>query len=388
MVEGKKSSPGPALSPTAAQVSAALATCTGCNACKQECAFLQKYGAPGEIAALYETDPDKYLAIAFECSLCGLCRAVCPNAVDAPSLFLKFRQKAFRTGKADFPAHRHILNYEKRGTSKRYTCYSLPENCDTIFFPGCTLPGTRPSITWKCYLYLKKKIPGLGIVLDCCSKPSHDLGRRDAFEAMFHEMKTFLLEKGVRQVIVACPNCHKIFSTYGGDLSVRTVYEVIAEDSCDAFLENRASVSVHDPCPMRFSGEVQAAVRALLTLRGLDVQETRRTKSRTVCCGEGGAVGCMAPELARAWTRKRIRASGHHPIATYCAGCANFLARDTEVFHLLDLIFEPQLTLAGKAKVSRAPWTYWNRIRLKHRIRKTGAGVMEERNFSVYRPKN
>jgi Fe-S oxidoreductase len=366
------------------QAYASLNSCAGCNICKKDCAFLEKYGTPGEIAALYHSDPGKCLSISFACSLCGLCRAVCPKDVDAPSLFLEFRQKAFRDGKADFPEHRRILNYEKRGASKRYSCYRLPEVCDTVFFPGCTLPGTRPSVTWKTYEYLKMKIPGLGIVLDCCTKPSHDLGRKDAFEAKFLKMKTFLLGKGVRQVIVACPNCHKIFSTYGGDLSVRTVYELMAADCDSTSAKLKGIVSVHDPCPVRFSSDVQEAIRFLLTSRGLEVWDTRRTKERTICCGEGGSVACMAPELAQGWTRKRVRESGHNPIATYCAGCANSLSRETAVFHILDFIFEPKKTLAGKETVYRTPLTYLNRIRLKHRIRKENAAVTLDRKSLFY----
>ena len=63
----------------------------------------------------------------------------------------------------------------------------------------------------KLYEYLNKTIPGLGIVLDCCTKPSHDLGREGYFNSMFQEMKDFLVQNGVGGEMVACPNCFKIF---------------------------------------------------------------------------------------------------------------------------------------------------------------------------------
>jgi heterodisulfide reductase subunit B len=70
---------------------------------------------------------------------------------------------------------------------------------------------------------LKETIPGLGIVLDCCSKPSHDLGREKVFQLMFGELKDYLFENGARNVLVACPNCHKVFKDYGDGLTVKTV---------------------------------------------------------------------------------------------------------------------------------------------------------------------
>ncbi len=356
--------------------------CNECCICTKECAFLSKYGSPGRIIELYTSDPDRCLAISFECSLCGLCKKRCPKGVDAPAMFLRMRRRAFQEGKANFPEHRGILNYEKKGTSKRYTHYGLPENCRHVFFPGCTLPGTRPGVTWKAYAYLKKKIPDMGIVLDCCTKPSHDLGRQDYFQAMFDEMKAFLLEKGVREIIVACPNCHKIFSTYARELAVKTVYEIIAQDSLDSKVTPCGTVTVHDPCPVRFSNQVQDAVRTIVTSRGLKIIESSHTRSETLCCGEGGSVGCMAPELAQTWTQKRIEESKGMPVVTYCAGCAGFLSGRTRVFHVLDQVFEPARTLGGKPKVSKAPLTYLNRIRLKKKFQREDAAVTRERTLS------
>ena len=70
---------------------------------------------------------------------------------------------------------------------------------------------------------IKTTIPALGVVLDCCMKPSHDLGRESHFQAMFGEMKTYLLDKGVRNILVACPNCYKVFKTCGEEFDVKTV---------------------------------------------------------------------------------------------------------------------------------------------------------------------
>jgi len=104
-----------------------------------------------------------------------------------------------------------ILGYEKRGTSKRYSYYAFPENCSTVLFPGCALPGTRPDKVKSLFAHLQKTIPNLGIVFDCCTKPSHDLGRDIHFQAMFNELQNYLLQNGIKNILVACPNCYRVF---------------------------------------------------------------------------------------------------------------------------------------------------------------------------------
>ncbi len=362
-------------------------TCSGCNRCRKECAFLTRYGNPGRIAQLSRTDPDTWQAISFECSLCELCTAVCPNKLEIPALFLQLRNQAFESGKGCFPEHDGILGYEKKGTSRWLTWYSLRENCDTIFFPGCTLTGTRPATTKRTFEYLQADIENIGCVLDCCTKPSHDLGRLEHFDAMFSEMETFLQGNGIRTVIVACPNCHKIFTTHGKAFEVKTVYEVMAENKIQPEMSLDGSVTIHDPCPVRFNKSVHDSTRALVRSTGLSVIDTPHCRKKTVCCGEGGAVGCLVPELSTAWTVKRVRESGRMKIASYCAGCVGFLSKKTDAFHVLDLIFDPDKTMKGRARAAKAPFTYLNRLKLKRDLKKQPAAITRERLFSPGREK-
>jgi uncharacterized membrane protein YdjX (TVP38/TMEM64 family) len=306
----------------------------------------------------------------FACSLCGLCAAVCPEGLDPCALFLEMRREAVRWGAGEFPEHKALLGYEARGISPRYSLGALPAGCDTVFFPGCTFSGTRAPRVLQALELLRTQIPHLGVVLDCCSKPSHDLGRQSLFEERFGELHRALLDRGVRTVLVACPNCFKVFQRYGEGLAVRTVYEVLADAPLPYERALEGIVTVHDPCVVRFEPGVQAAARRLLERTGLRVEEMKSSGKRTLCCGEGGAVGCVAPELAEAWKKRRAEQAAGRRVATYCAGCAHQLARHTPTSHVLDLVFEPQAALAGKARVRKAPLTYWDRLRLKTKLRR------------------
>lgn len=344
--------------------------CTQCGACKKQCAFLEEYGTPGEMINTHGFLTPESQKSAFECSLCNLCRAVCPEKLDPGSLFLSIRREAVESGDVDFSRYKAILGYEKKGCSPLFSYYALPDGCDTVFFPGCTLPGTRPETTWKLFEHLRKKIPGLGLVLDCCTKPSHDLGRQAHFESMFNDIRRYLTGNGVKRVLVACPNCHKIFTRYGSGLEIKTVYEVIDPKDMIAMAPGNREMTIHDPCSMREETHIQSSVRNLLTALGLPFGEMKHRGKKTLCCGEGGSVGFVKPEWAKKWGLLRQKESENRTIVTYCAGCAGFLGRNTPTLHIADIIFSPDKAFTGGIKVARAPFTYLNRLRLKQRFKK------------------
>ena len=344
--------------------------CTECGACLKSCAFLTHHGTPKSIASHCDFSLAENQAIAYECSLCGLCTAVCPEKLDPALLFLEVRRLSCEAGNLDEAKYGPILGYEKKGTSQFFSWYGLPEGCDTIFFPGCTLPGTRPEVTTRLFQQIQQMVPTAGLVLDCCAKPSHDLGRSDHFNKMFGEMHEYLVSQGIRTVLTACPNCTKIFRQYGHGLIVKTVYEILQPPASTDYLSaNGLAFTVHDPCPLRNDQDTQQAIRKMLGEMGLAVSEMNHQGKQTLCCGEGGAVAAVKPQWSREWSLIRERESAGRTIVTYCAGCTGYLNRVVPTLHILDLLFQ-QLGPQGKAKVARAPFTYWHRFRLKRAMKR------------------
>ncbi|PLX42816.1 MAG: hypothetical protein C0608_01760 [Deltaproteobacteria bacterium] len=359
--------------------------CNECGACVKRCAFLQRYGTPREIALGYLEMGDR---MPFECSLCGLCTEVCPEGADPAALLLELRRDAVTRGVGDLKEHRPLLAYERRGTSRTFTLHGLPKGCERVFFPGCALAGTRSSRVEELYALLKGQEPTLGIVLDCCSSPSRSLGREEEFSRVFIDLRESLLKEGVKEVLVACPNCYKIFKEYGGGLSVKSIYEELASlPSPKGSLEGDILVTIHDPCVMRSDPKAGDTVRQMLKSNGVRVEEMRSSGRRTLCCGEGGNAGAIAPEFSRAWGERRAEEAGGRHIVTYCAGCANYLAPFSRTSHILDLYLDPEATLTGKFKAARAPLTYLNRLRLKRRLRKELLGArISEREAPIISP--
>lgn len=360
-------------------------SCTDCGACQKFCQFLSHYGTPKQMAEQFDFSSPRDQGLAYECSLCGLCTATCPEKLDLSRWFLDLRQCCVANQTLDEKAYNVILRYEQRGRSPLFSWYGLPKGCDTVFFPGCTLPGTRPAATMSLFQQLREAIPGLGIVLDCCAKPSHDLGRSTYFTGVFKEIKDYLAAHGIRQILTSCPNCTKIFQAYGQGFSVRTVYEVLQERTqFPSFSGTGMTFTVHDPCAMRYDRLTHKAVRKLLSGMGHTIVEMKHHGYHTLCCGEGGTVAAANPDFAAAWTNQCSRETNGYPIATYCAGCAGLLNRKSPAFHIADLLYDPQAVLNGNPKVAKAPFTYWHRFRIKQQLkRQIQPQVQRTRPFSV-----
>jgi uncharacterized membrane protein YdjX (TVP38/TMEM64 family)/Fe-S oxidoreductase len=363
--------------PLAALLTKKISDCTGCGVCVAECGFLKTYGTPRDISLSYAPEDAQKHAVSFECSLCGLCSAVCPEGLDPKALFLEMRREAVDCGYGAFSEHKGLLGYERTGLSRRFSWYGLPDGCTTIFFPGCALPGTRPAATFQVYERLRQEITDLGLVMDCCTKPSHDLGRQQFFQEMFGEMTAWLEAAGIRRVLVACPNCYKVFSEYASQFQTETVYERLAELSPGSAVPvSAAPVTIHDPCVVRFTPGPQDAVRKLLRAGGHSIEEMPHTRETALCCGEGGTAGALAPDLADGWGERRVFEAAGRRVVTYCAGCANHLGKRVKVSHVLDLVCNTPKPASGLI-------TYINRLRLKSRFKKVvPAALTRERILS------
>ena len=357
------------------QINLVATKCVECQSCVSECDFLSEYGDPKKLADGYSLT-DGSFELPFKCSLCALCNAVCCEDVNPTAMFLEMRRAAVARGEADLAKQRGLLNYERRGTSKRFSWYALPDNCDTIFFPGCGLSGSRSDTTLQVFEQLQKIIPNVGIVLDCCTKPSHDLGDDEHFNAMFNEMKDYLLRSGIKTILLACPNCHKVFSDYSAEFQVRTVYEDLAKIDFCPTQKTKTPVAVHDPCTARFNVPAQVAVRELLHGQGIQIAELPHSRKNTICCGEGGAVSFLQPELASNWGKKRVAEANGQPLISYCSGCTETLGAQTEARHILDLLF------SDNPKTAKSPLTYFKRLKLKKHLQDNfPAALTRERTF-------
>lgn len=342
--------------------------CTRCGQCLEECAFLRRHGMPGRIADQWLAGDDSHLATAFACSLCRLCTRICPQGLPMAEMFLDLRRAAVARGQGRFREHRALLVYEAIGSSPLMTCYLLPAGCTTVFFPGCSLPGIRSRQTVQLFLLLRERIPDLGMVLDCCNKPSHDLGFHQRFMANFGRMVDRLRARGVEKVITACPSCYQVFRQYGQGLEITTIYSHLLQYKVDNRTPSGRRYTIHDPCTLRFEPHIHQAVRQLVRSLGLELTEMQHNRTTTICCGLGGAACHLTGRNHAGRQGQRLAEAGDANLLTYCAGCTAALA-SPRTGHLLDVLLPPAGEGPGKVpKSAGAPWTYLHRLFLKLKL--------------------
>ncbi|BCA81063.1 (Fe-S)-binding protein [Desulfuromonas sp. AOP6] len=342
------------------------ALCTSCGACVTPCAFLRREGSP---AAICRRQPAaQQLDKAYDCSLCGQCDALCPEGLRPSTLFLAMRQTLVRRGGFDARAYSGWLRYEKLGNHPLFRRHLIPRGCTTVFFPGCSLPGSRPEGVRDLFRRLRQQDGSIGLVLDCCGKISHDLGREEPFTALFNRLADRLLSRGVHRVLTACPGCSKIFRQAGSPFEVKSVYEVLVEGLGESRPGDTApTVAIHDPCPARFDAAQQQAVRTLVSQAGWRIEELPESGPTTRCCGQGGMVeGKRAGTVSSEAHLIAAQAQGR-PLVTSCAACAHALEQAGPVAHVADLMAGGGADFTTKAPPSAVRWL--NRLGL--RLRRT-----------------
>ncbi|MEW6220917.1 MAG: (Fe-S)-binding protein [Thermodesulfobacteriota bacterium] len=331
-----------------------LSQCTDCGACVRACHFLGHYcDSPRELARRFSRNPFEAMEVPYACSLCGLCQRLCRRGLHPGGMCHEARVRIFRplqgqSPPADFvydfltPRLKGIRNHQIFSSSSLFTMNRPPDpgpagTVRRVFFPGCSLPAYGPDLVLKTYRYLNAKLPGTGVVLNCCGKPCKDMGDLERFDGLFRRTIETFERLQVDEVVVACINCHKTFRE-NSRIRLRTVYEVM----CELGLPEHdrpagGKVTIHDSCPARYQPQIRQAVREIAVRLGHTVHELRFRNELTQCCGAGGCAPTGNPALADRHTRGRAeQADGL--VVTYCAHCRERFSSQVPALHLLDLV--------------------------------------------------
>lgn len=315
--------------------------CT-CDRCVVECEFLASHcSSPRDLARRVKVGIDDHLETIYSCNVCGLCATVCPVDLNTGQLMMAARREAVRRGLAPLPVHRQVRRELRAGVSKTFSLAAAApgrRHAKRVFFTGCELPSISPTQTLSLYEHLLRQDPRIGVLMYCCGVPAEILGLEDEGAQARGEIRRAMDDLGTEELLVACPRCQETLSEHFRDIRVSSVWEVLAEtwDPLQRFDELR--LAVHDPCRSRHDPEVHAAIRSLVRTCGAEVVETEASHERTRCCGAGGKIDNVDPDL---YSRISARASAETelPMVTYCSGCRTAL-RDAgrETMHVLDLL--------------------------------------------------
>jgi len=294
---------------------------------------------------------------AYECTICGQCKTVCPAHLDTIEMWENMREFLVANGLAPLPAHESIIksieNYgnpwmQPRTQRSRWSKKiekevkikdAAKEKCEVLFFVGCTAaydPNIR-NMALDTARVLGKANIDFGILGDdegCCGSTLLRTGLLEPARKLAQK-NIEMFEKASPSVIVtSCAGCYKtIRQDYPkvGKVNARVVHitQFVNEliDSGRLKFEKRVDgvVTFHDPCHLGRHNLLYDEPRKILqSIPGIKVVEMERNRAEARCCGAGGGVKTAFPDLAQKISLLRVEdaeRTGAEILTTSCPFC-------------------------------------------------------------------
>ncbi|MCB2180308.1 (Fe-S)-binding protein [bacterium] len=342
--------------------------CIQCGECLQVCSWLDDLGlTPGEIAEkVVGGDVDEAFVQSLQrCALCGLCSQMCAVDLNPAEMFQMSREVLVQQGKIV------LDDYDLMQVDRDWHYFSLyrstyeikfndlyADQYDTLFFPGCTLASYAPELTRTVHAWLQQQGYQMGFTEMCCGKPLASIGLEKRAKQLLNRLQDQMQAAGATRLVTACPNCLHTLGKYLEGVELISLYDLLNE--AGVHVEGAETLTVHDSCPDRYELEVGPQIRQLLS--GHALPEMEHHGSETICCGSGGIVSMIDPELSEERAHLRMDefdTTGAERCVTACMACAYRLARAAspeKIVHCLELVFDQRVDLAAVAGQLKAMW--------------------------------
>ncbi len=294
---------------------------------------------------------------AYECTICGQCRTVCPAHLDTVEMWENMREFLVSNGLGPMPEHQQIVksieNYDNpwmqpRTQRSRWTRRldkevvvkdALKERCEVLYFVGCTAaydPNIRNMALDTATVLSKAGVDfgTLGNEEGCCGSTMLRTGLREQVRGMA-ERNIEMFEKAAPSMIVtSCAGCYKTLRQDYPRLGKMPAEVVHITTVVDGLLGSgrlvpskrvEGTVTFHDPCHLgRHNLLYEEPRRILGAIPGLKVVEMERNRAEARCCGAGGGVKTAFPELAGKVSSLRVgdaERTGADILTTSCPFC-------------------------------------------------------------------
>lgn len=268
------------------------------------------------------TDEKEFLEkLPWLCTQCGRCHEICGAGLDIPKLVLELRQKAYKAGYAP-PAITNVQKLIKETNSpfksgtrtKSSWLKDAPaprEDADTVFFSGCAGPLMAPNISKSMAEVLTRIAGGYKLLKDepCCGEPLIVLGLLEDARANAEKVVLAIKDSGAKRVVTSCAGCYNALTNlYPNILGVKPpegveiqhfAQFIAGKKDLKLRLEKPMTVTYHDPCSLGRHSKVYDPPREVLkSIEGLKLVEMSPNRDRALCCGGGGGLWSVDPNMA------------------------------------------------------------------------------------------
>ncbi len=293
--------------------------------------------------------------VPYHCLGCLHCNVYCRHSVDVPTALVAARRIMLEQGLAP-PMVQRMCDYAGEGCSPRGSdlrplldeldCrqYRI-EGARAVLFAGCRQLERRHAVETTFRVFDGMGIDYLALYDTeplCCGLPLWWAGDIDGFAR--HARRLARTLSSYRLVVCSCPSCawtlRDLFSQVDCAIpgKVTTEVEILVEKLEGAKKSEereKPRLAIHHPCVLARHLGAGGVLDRFAELAGCEVvTEAVWSGSDTMCCGGGGLVAEVLPDVASEIARLRLdQLSGGDPgyILTACPGCQHQLGTHSSV---------------------------------------------------------
>jgi Fe-S oxidoreductase len=281
-------------------------------------------------------DMKELSSLLYECTLCGRCMSVCPVEFDLVNLWKAARETIFIEGfspdsvkevskQINTNKNLYGLPNDTRDDWIDYESANVPrkELAQTIYFVGCVTSysgrlGEVARSVSSILNHLGEDWTILGGNEWCCGAPLDFSGATPGLKEIAQHNVEAIENMNAKKVIFNCPGCYRVFkdkypNILGRQLKFQSLHivEYLNSRLEDERLKpkNRftGQVTYHDPCELGRLVGMYDEPRVLINKYAERITELPENRSAGRCCGTGGVMKAIVPDLANKVGLTRIR---------------------------------------------------------------------------------
>lgn len=219
------------------------------------------------------------------------------------------------------------------------------EQAELLFWVGCagSFDDRARKVTKALTLILEAagiRYGVLGTEENCTGDPARRAGNEFLFQMQAVNNIQVLNGYGVKKIVTACPHCFNTlrneYPELGGQFEVihhSTLLQQLINEGKIRLQEGGSfkgkKISYHDSCYLGRANGIYEAPRAVLQALDAELSEMKRSRSKGLCCGAGGAQMFKEPEKGKKDINlertEEALSTGSGTIAVACPFCMTML---------------------------------------------------------------
>ena len=289
----------------------------------------------------------------WSCTSCNACVTACPVRVDPLGLLFDLRRDRAAEGALAGSAANSMRQMQTKGNPWGFPqeerlawadgldvqLASNKPDFEILWWVGCAGSFDRRAqkVTRAIAKLLIKAEVNFAVLgpNECCTGDSaRRLGDEFLFQELAEKNHSTLKQHGVRKILTQCPHCLNSLSNdypqFGDQFEVvhhTEFLQQLIDDNKLSSPNDSDSVTYHDPCYLARVNGIHQSPRELL---GNNINEMKRHREKTFCCGAGGGRMWMEEEADQRVSVLRAKEAIETNAKTVAVGCPFCLTMMTD----------------------------------------------------------